>query len=124
MVTVSASSAFAVRVTSLRTRGLDVAASAWSSESATDSAVTGVPSLKVALRSSKVQVVSFVCFQGLRQCGRGDAVLVQRGESFGDGQLAEHAGVVAVRRQDLHRRHGERHPQPAQGDPYLTYLDR
>jgi len=53
-----------------------------------------------------------------------DAVLVQHGESFGDGQLAQHGGVVAVRRQGLYRRHGERHPQPAQGEPYLTHLDR
>ncbi|CAM5483532.1 hypothetical protein SAURM35S_00075 [Streptomyces aurantiogriseus] len=48
---------------------------------------------------------------GPRQGGCGGAVLVQRGEALGHGELAEHGGVVAVRRQSLHRRHGEGDPQ-------------
>lgn len=69
MVTVSASSASAVSVTSLSTRGLVSAAFAWSSALTTDAAVTSVPSWKVALRSSKVQVVAFFRVQDLASAG-------------------------------------------------------
>ncbi len=65
----SASSAFALRATSLRTRGLGLALPAWSSASTTDWAVSSVPSWKVALRSSKVQLVSPSCFQDFASAG-------------------------------------------------------